>query len=179
MASETTESISHEGNTKTDSAGFLSPDVSMLILTWVTFFLLLIVLYKLAWKPILSALDAREKSIRDAVGEAEKIRQELLKIDEVRKRSLKDAEEKSKEIIVQARNGAVEAARIIHEKSKEEAQILLENARREIKNEVEKAQADLRQESAQIAVLLAGKLIEKNLDDEKNRKLIDELIRDI
>ena len=72
-----------------------------------------------------------------------------------------------------------EMAKGIHEKAKEEAHILLQNAKREIKDEVEKAQADLRAESARIAVALAGKLIEKNLDDEKNRKLVDEFIKEI
>ena len=171
--------IQVEPHTVEKEAGIFNPDTSMLLLTWITFFALLAVLYKFAWKPILSALDAREESIRKSVDEAERIRLELSKIEEIRVRMLTEVETKSKDVIAQARKGAVEAARIIQEKAKEEAHILLENARREIKSEVEKAQADLREESARAAVQLAGKLIEENLDDEKNRKLVNELIREL
>ena len=165
---------SHEAN-----SNFLSPDTNMLILTWITFFLLLIVLYKFAWKPILLALDKREENIRKSVEEAERIKAELAKMDETRHQMLVEIEAKSKAILDQSRKGAVEAAKIIQEKAKEETRILLENARREVKEEVERAQANLREESAEIAIRLAGKLIEKNLDDEQNKKLIDEFIREI
>ncbi len=179
MAEQTIAITEVEGHAQESSAGFLSPDVNMLILTWVTFFLLLIVLYKLAWKPILAGLDARETSIKKSVDNVERIRLELLQIDNKRKQILEEAENKSKEILAQARAGAVEQAKSIQEKAKEDARILVENAKREIKEEVEKARADLRSESAEIAVALAEKLLEQNLDDEKNRRLVDDFIKKI
>lgn len=179
MAEPTTATIQVEGNLPESNAGFLSPDVSMLLLTWVTFFLLVIVLYKLAWRPILAGLDAREQSIKKSVDDVERIRQELLQIDDKRKQILAEAESASKDILAQARKGAVEQAKMIQDKAKEDAHILVENARREIKEELERARADLRAESAQIAVELAGKLLDENLDDEKNRRLIDDFIKKI
>ena len=159
--------------------GLLSPDLNMFLLTLFTFFALLAVLYKFAWKPILNALDQREESIRKSLEEAKHIQEELAKIDGKRKQMLAEAEMQAKDILAQSRRGATEASRIIHEKAKEEAHILLENIRREIKEETEKAQAVLRKESASIAVTLASKLIEKNLDEEENRKLIDQFIREL
>ena len=61
----------------------------------------------------------------------------------------------------------------------EMAELIDEGGRREVKEEMERAQANLREESADIAIRLAGKLIEKNLDDERNKKLVDEFIREI
>ncbi len=174
--------LSHTQANAAPAAGkenLLTPDVNMLILTWVTFFLLVAFLYKYAWRPILSALEVREESIRKSVEEAQKIKEELEKINEACEQVLQEAEDKSKEILAQSRKGAVEAAKIIEEKAKEQANILLENARRDIREEVEKAQANLREESVHIAVSLAGKLIAKNLDDEKNQKLLDEFIKEI
>lgn len=157
----------------------LSPDARMLVLTWVTFILLLTVLYKFAWKPILKALDEREALIRKAVDEAEKTREELARVHATRQEMIMEAERKAKEIVREARQAALEASRVIEHKAKEEAQILLKNARRDIRGETEKAQIILRKESAAIAVALAGKLIEKNLDDEDNHRLVNEAIQRI
>ena len=179
MPEQATTEVHVTQNSREANSDFLSPDTNMLILTWITFFLLLAVLYKFAWRPILSALDKREEAIRRSVEEAERIKAELAKMDQTRQKMLVEIEAKSKAILDQSRKGAVEVAKIIQEKAKEEARILVENALREVKEETEKAQANLREESANIAIRLASKLIEKNLDDERNKKLIDEFIREI
>lgn len=159
--------------------GFIAPDVQLGIFTWITFFLLLVILRKYAWNPILSGLEAREKHIRDAVGNADKLKEELARLDAMKDKIITEAENKSKEIIAQSRKAAQEAARHVEHKAREEAQIVLENARRDIKEEVEKAQANLREESATLAIKLAGKIIEENLDTEKNRKLINNIIKEM
>lgn len=168
-----------QGAPSAQDSGFLSPDASMVLLTWITFFLLLAILHKFAWKPILANLDAREERIRRSLEEADKVKEDLQRINQTRDQVLGEAEVRAKEILDQSRKAAAEAAKIIQHKAREEGQILLENARREIQEEKEKAQADLRQESAHIAIRLAGKLLEENLDNEKNRRLINEYIKEI
>jgi len=74
-----------------------------------------------------------------------------------------------------AKQAGTQLSQVIQNKAKEEASILLENTRRDIKEEIAKAKIVLREESAQIAIELAGKLIEKNLDTESNRKLVHKL----
>ncbi len=160
-------------------SGLFTPDVAMVILTWITFFLLLAVLYKFAWKPILKALDEREESIRRSVESADKIKEELARIQETRNQFIREAEEKARNIISESKEAAVQIAQGIQNKAKEEAGILLENARHDIKEEAQKARIVLRQESARIAVELAGKLIEKNLDTDTNRKLIGKLTTEV
>lgn len=157
-------------------ASFMSPDVFMVILTWMTFLLLAGLLYKFAWNPILKALDAREELLRRSVEEADRVKAELAKIQETRHQFIREAEEKSREILGEARKAAAHLAAGIQAKAREEADILLANARHDIRTEAEKARILLREESAQLVVDLAGKLIEKNLDTDGNRKLIHKLI---
>lgn len=159
--------------------GFFSPDMSMVLLTWITFFLLLAVLYKYAWKPILNILDTREESIRKSLEDVDHIKNELENLDAKCSQRITEAETKATEVIDQSRKAAKEAAAIIEHKAREEARISLENALRDIKEETQKAKVQLREESAQIAVGLAGKLIEENISIEKNRSLIKKFIKDI
>ncbi|MBI5150444.1 MAG: F0F1 ATP synthase subunit B [Candidatus Omnitrophica bacterium] len=159
-------------------SSLLTPDVSMVILTWVTFLLLSAVLYKFAWKPILKTLDEREESIRRSVEGAERIKQELAQMHSTRHQMLKEVEQKSREIMDESRKAAAQLAGAIQHKAKEDAKILLENARRDISEETEKAKMVLRAESARIAVELAGKLIHKNLDSEGNRRFIREFVEE-
>ena len=160
-------------------SSLISPDLGMLILTWVIFFLLLGILYKFAWKPILTLLDAREESIRRSIAEAERIKEEMADIELTRKKLIEEASTKAKDIIVQSRKAAGEAAQVIEAKAREEARISLENALRDIREETQKAQVRLREEGAHMAITLAGKLIQENMDTAKNRKIIDCIIKDI
>ena len=174
----TTQSVtSTEAHSK--EIGFMSPEMNLLVLTWVTFIIVVLILHKFAWKPILKGLDEREKMIRMSVDEADRIKLELTKIEEKRIEIIREAEIKSRDIIDQSRKAAVEATKVIQQKAREETKIFMQNAQRELKDTVEKAQADLREESARIAVNLASKLIEENLDTEKNKKLINQFIKDI
>lgn len=151
----------------------------MVLWTWILFGVMLIVLYKVAWKPILGALDEREKGIQDTIDNAAKVREELDAIEETRAKIIAEADEKSKAVLEAARKGAREQAGLIESKAREEAQIITENASREIEISRARAEDALRRESAQWARELAGKLIDANLDDEKNRALTDRLIEEM
>ena len=158
---------------------FFSPETNLTLLTCGTFILLLVILKKYAWKPILETLDKREEEIRASLEKVDKIHDEYSKIDQKRQEILNEAEQKAKEIIADSRKAAVEAVQTIHKKAKQENQILLENAMRTINQEKAKATSELREESARIAVQLAGKIIEENLDDEKNRRLIEKYMKEL
>ena len=157
-------------------SGVMAISPMMMGLTWVTFILVTIILYKIAWRPILATLERREESIRKAQENAEKIREELQKMEENRKKAMAEAEKQATDILAAARRAAEEAGRVIEEKSRKEAQILVENAERDIGKARDKAVATLRKESADLSIALAGKLIGANLDDSKNRAMVNELI---
>ena len=154
----------------------LNPDATMVLLTWVTFFSLLAILHKFAWKPILKALDDREDSVRKSLENVDKANQQLAEINRNRDQILNEAHQKAQEIVEQSRKQSLELAKMIQEKAKQENQIVFENAKREIASEKQKAKFELRKESADLVVKLAAKVIHENLDKEKSRKLIDQLI---
>lgn len=149
----------------------------MVGLTWLTFGLLALILYKVAWKPILSALDRREKQLRDALEEARLTREEYARLEERRRQLLEEAENKARQIIDEARQAAMETARTIEERAREEAGILLANAERDIRIARQKAIADLRREAADLAVGLAQQILQDQLDESRSRVLADRLIR--
>lgn len=161
---------------KVEGAGGLSVDLNMVILTWVTFLILFLLLWKFAFSKIFKQLDAREATIRKSVEDADRLKNELADIENKRQAVLNEAEDRAKAMIADARKAAVEAARVIEEKAREEAQIQLENARREINAARDSARAQLRKEAADLAIGVAGKIVRENLDDSKNRALTDQLI---
>lgn len=156
-------------------------DVSggMVLWTWITFIIVMILLYKVAWKPILAALDKRETFLRDSVETGQKVRVEMELMEETRRRHQDRLEEEKKQAIAKARKGAVEAARVIEHKAKEEAQILFENAEREIRAAEDKAAAQLRRQSAETAVALASRILDEELDAKRNGALIDKLLKEL
>jgi F-type H+-transporting ATPase subunit b len=151
----------------------------MVLWTWIVFVIVLVVLYKVAWKPILGVLDKREQDIQDSLDNAETLRKEMAELESVRAKKLADADEKSKAVLDAARKGAQEQAKAIEEKARDEASILTENAHRDIEISRALAEDSLRLESAAWARELAGKLINENLDDDKNRALTDRLIGEL
>jgi F-type H+-transporting ATPase subunit b len=148
----------------------------MAIISWVCFLTLLLVGGKVAWKPILANLDARETRIRESLENAEKIESQLADAEASRKKLISDAETSAKTIITEAKETAQKLAKEINETAKAEAQSLRENALKDIENARAKAVSSLRDESAELAVTLAGKLIGENLDSEKSRVLTDKII---
>lgn len=151
----------------------------MVIWTWVLFAITLLALYKIAWKPILSALDKREEEIQESMDNAEKLREEIDGLEAFKADEIGKAEDEAKAIIESGRKAAHEQAKVIEEKAHDAAQILTENANRDIETSRASAEERLRIESARWARELAGKLIDANLDDEKNRALTDKLIQEL
>ncbi len=170
----TVEVPSHGGE-----ADVMAVSPMMIGLTWVTFILVTVILYKVAWKPILAALEYREQTIRTAQENAEKIRRQLQNMEEIRRQTVAEAEKQAREILAAARRAAEETGHVIEEKARREAQILVENAERDIGKARDNAVAALRRESAELSIAIAGKLIGSNLDDEKNRSLVDKWINQL
>ena len=151
----------------------------MMVWTWITFGLLTAVLYKFAWKPILSGLENREETIRKSLDDAERVRRKIEDLEQTQSRMIADADDTAKDIVSKARKAAGEAARVIEDRAKEETQIAMENARREIQAAQDKASAQLQRESAELAAALAGKILNEELTPERQRTLADRLIREL
>ena len=159
--------------------GILSPDITLVILTWISFFCLLMVLHKFAWKPILAGLKQREDYIRKSLADADKIKSQLAQVDAAKGAILDEAKERANAIIEQSRKMGKELAGQIEGQARKSAEEIISSAHQEIEGERERVRNALKKESAQTAVSLAEKILKENLDTEKNKKLINQAIKDM
>ena len=154
----------------------LNPDLTMLILTWVTFFALLAILKKFAWKPILEGLQKREDYIRTSLEEADKVRAQLANAEEVKAKILDDARTEASKIIQDARQTAGSVAADIEGNAKRHANDIVASAKSQIEGERQRVTAVLKRDAVDTAIKLAEKVLETNLDDAKNRALIEKAV---
>ena len=159
--------------------GLLSVDQGLAFWTTLTFLLLLFLLRKFAWKPILTALKQRELAIKESLEQAEKAKEEAKKILSQNEANLAKAEEESKKIIEQSRLYAENLKQQILSESKSQAKKLLDDASSEIERKKIAALDELKIQIAQIAVDAASKILRENLDSEKNKNLVQNYIKEI
>lgn len=147
--------------------------------TIVTFIATVVVLKKMAWKPLLHALTSREEQIRTALLDAEGAHAEAKKLLEENKRQLAHAEAHAQQAMRDGRQmGEMLKAEIV-EKANASARSLIDQAKEEIRREKDAALTELRGEVADLAVTAAGKIIDANLDVNKHRQLVDSVIKGI
>jgi F-type H+-transporting ATPase subunit b len=156
-------------------------DVNPGLIFWtaITFILLLLILKKLAWKPILSALSQREDAIKDSLEKAEKAKEEAQKILQENQASIAKAEEESKKIIEQSRTYADKLKEEMLKDSKGQAQKIIEDASSEIERKKEETFNELKTKVAEIAIQAAEKILSENLNKDSNKKLVDKYLDDI
>lgn len=156
-------------------------DVSdeMVVLTWITFVLAALILYRLAWKPILAALDKRETEIRESLEEAEQRHQESEKAAQETKTMLARAQDDARQVVEQARKAAQDLAATLREKADKEARETVKSAAQEIDFARTKAVAALRKESAALAIDLAGKVVSKEMTAAEKSALMDRLLKEM
>jgi F-type H+-transporting ATPase subunit b len=152
----------------------LDPNPGLIIWTIVTFVLLLIVLNKFAWKPLLRALHDRESSIRGTLEHAENAKAEAEKILEENRRQLEKAGDQAQKILAEGRALGEKLKQEIVDQANAQGRRMAEQARQEIERDKDAAIAQLRGEVATLAIQAAGKIINETLDEKKHRALIDE-----
>jgi F-type H+-transporting ATPase subunit b len=157
----------------------LDVNPGLIIWTIVTFLILVFILKKVAWKPILSALDQREKDIKDSLEKAEKAKEDAQRILDENQATLAKAEEESKKIIEQSRSYAENLKEQMLKESKEQSKKLIEDAAEEIDRRKDSAFEELKDQVAKIAVNAAEKIMKQNLDAEKNKHIVDNYLKDV
>jgi len=151
------------------------------LLFWsvITFLLLLVVLRKIAWGPILSALESREEEIKNALSAAEKAKEEAEKVSSDYEQSMKDAQVKAQKIISDSKSAAEKVKADIEKTAEGKAESMLANAKEQINAEKENAINDIRDIAIDLSIDIASKVIEKNIDSEENRRLVEEAMNNI
>jgi len=169
----------HEVAHSSPTGQLFNGNVVMLASTWVTFFLLLFVLGKYAWKPILKTIEDRENRIADSLKQAEKIEQSLDQAKQQQEQILQKARDEAKAIVDNAHKEAVASAQAVTDAAREQADRSISRAQEEIAGEREKALQAIRSEVATMVVSASEKLIRTNLDEQKNKKIVEHILEEL
>lgn len=152
----------------------LTPGVSLW--TLVIFFILLFLLAKTAWPAILKAVEERERKIQAQLDEAAKANAEAQRVLTVYQQQLAAAREEAGAILAAARQAGGRLREDLVAKGRSEQEDLLVRARREIGLEKDKALGELRREAVELSIAAASKVIERNLDNETDRRLVQDFL---
>ncbi len=158
------------------SGGLMSIEINVMFWTLIIFGVLFWLLKRFAFPRILGAVEAREKALEDAIQSAKRDRDEAAKVLAEHRAQLEGARAEAQKLIVEARATAEKVRAELLEKAQQEQQQALERARRDIANERDKAIAELRREAVDLAIAGATKVVEQNLDNDKNRKLVESFL---
>lgn len=150
----------------------------LLIFQAISFILLFVLLFFVAYKPLLKILDERAKRVKDSLEQAETVKEQSLHAEEEVKKQIQSASQRGMDMIAQATKTSDEIRAKAQELAKQDAEALLSRARQAIASERDSAIDDLRQEFADITIMAAGKVIGESLDKEAHRELIDKVLKE-
>jgi F-type H+-transporting ATPase subunit b len=154
----------------------LRPDPGLFVWTIVTFLVLLALLAKFAWRPLLEALDTRQQGIRQALDDAVRAKQELERLEQESAQIIRKARADADGIITQSRADAERLRDEMRTKARSEADGIVRNAERQIQLETARALQQIRHEAVELSVMIASKIIQRNLSKEDNERLIEEAL---
>ena len=151
----------------------VTPEIGLIFWTTVVFSLLLVVLKKYAWKPILSAVDERNKSIEDALKAADKAKEEMLSLNADNERILMEAKKERDILLKEGREIKDSIIAEAKDKAKVDAEKILTTAKEQIINEKMKAITELKNQVANLSIEIAEKILKSELQDlNKQKELI-------
>ena len=153
----------------------VTPGIGLIFWTSVVFIVLIILLKKFAWSPILKAVDDRNNSINEALSSAEKAKSEMEQLSADNKKILNEALIERDAIIKEARDIKIKTIADAKNNASIEAEKIISSAKEQIKNEKMKAMTELKNEIADISIQMAEKIIKTEPKDAKSqKKLIEE-----
>jgi len=161
-----------------DKFGELGIHLPSLLIYLVNFGLLLALLYMFAYKPILRMLDQRSATIKDSLDQAEKARLQAARAEEEIKAQLQEARRQGQAIVSQAAQMGDKVKEEARAEARREAQGLIQRARGEIETERVEMVDQLRKEFAGLAIRAAEKVINRSLDKQAHRRLIEEVLEE-
>ena len=157
----------------------VTPNLGLMFWTGLIFVLLLFILTKFIWKPILSAVNTREKSISDSLELAEKTMAEMKTMQAQNESLIKEARAERDAIVKEAREVAVKMVEDSKNNAKVEAEKIITSAREAINNEKISAIAELKTQIAEFSIQIAEKVVSGELaSDEKQTALSEKLAAD-
>ena len=156
----------------------LGINLNGLIAQLVNFGLLFLLLWVVAYRPVLRLLDERSARIREGIDKADAIKEQAARAEaeylERRAEGLRDAQE----IVSRANQAADRIQREAEDRARQVADDLIAKARAEIDLERQRAVADLRRQVADLAILAAGRVVRTTLDPQQHRRLVEDALTD-
>ena len=157
----------------------VQPDPGLFIWTILTFLVLLTLLAKFAWKPLLEALEVRQQGIRKALDDALAAKQELQRLEQDAAQMMRKARAEAEVLITQSRADADRLREEIRQKAKADAEGIMRNAERQIQLETGRALQQIRSEAVDLSVMIASKIIQRNITKEDNERLIADALKQV
>lgn len=155
--------------------GLISLDKS-LIIQGINFLILLFLLQKILYKPLLGKMNERTEAIRKSLEEAQQARAEAAKQQQENAERLRAAHAEAAAIRTAALKEAAEEQRKLVEAARAEATRLVESARAQMETDIRRAREELRREVSDLAIAVAEKLTRKSLDDADHRRIVAEAV---
>jgi F-type H+-transporting ATPase subunit b len=158
----------------------VSPDPGLFIWSTVAFLILFFLLSKFAWKPIVKALDERERSIEDALSKAEMAKAEMAKLISENEDLLKEARLERDSILKEAKEIKDQIINDAKDQAKTEGAKLIEKAKDEITNQKLAAMAEIKNQVSSLSITIAEKVLRKQLEDQdKQQALVNDLLKEV
>lgn len=154
----------------------LGINLPVLLAQIVNFGILLGLLYVVAYKPVLRTLDERARRVKESMEQAESIKQQVARAEEEARKRIDAGIKEGQEIIARAVRTGEEARKRAQEEARREGESLVARARAEIQRERDDAVGELRKQFADLTILAAGKVIDRTLDKDAHRQLIDKVL---
>ena len=154
----------------------LSPNTGLMFWTLVIFVVLFLILSRFAFRPLTAAVEKRERALEEMIAAAKRDREEASRLLEEQRQALEASRADAQRVIAEGRTTGEKLRNEMLEQTKHQQHELIERARVEIDNERKRAIADLRREAVELALAGASKVIERNLDDATNRRLVESFL---
>jgi len=159
-----------------DILNSLGINVGSVLWHTVNFLILLWVIQRFLYKPVVRMLDDRSNRIRDSLAHAETVQAETARLEAESKTILDDARRDGQQILAQANRTSEQIMTDARRQAQTEGERLIERAREEIRRERDQAFQELREQVADLAVSAAGRVIRRSLDDPAHRELVREFL---
>jgi F-type H+-transporting ATPase subunit b len=158
----------------------VTPQIGLVFWTTLCFAILLFILGKYAWKPILAAVNEREQSIETALSRAEAVREEMARLTNENEALLKSARAERDAILSEATKVKNQIISEAKDSAQKEGARQIELARIEINNQKAIAMADVKNQVASLSLDIAEKILRKQFEDQKKQdELVKELLKDV
>lgn len=158
----------------------ITPAIGLVFWSAIAFTLLLFILVKFAWKPILGAIKEREKSIEDALNSAESAKAQLTSLKAENEKLLDEARKEREKILKEAQQVANSVINEARDKASAEAYNIIESAKATINSEKQAALTQIQNTIGTLSVEIAEKIVKKNLNsNEAHESLVKEYLKDV